>query len=464
MLNFASNTEKRYGWDDSISVHHSGGNVFSVQLSKVRDTATFVWYTCTSCWKPTTLAWWNCWSCWNPFEVRDLNEAKSLFPTVSVHENDPNRVAYLLLNRAWVCMQCNSYNVSYPRTWDHSHISCVNCGSPYKEWESILLEDGDIVQEWVDPVRNFREKIMRIIEEKKNPPAVVHTWASPHRTAWSSYDSDSIPSPQIQPRASYQVSSSPSEKRNKIAIVSWILGAGFISWLVYYGMIQELDKQIQILWHSWERVISVEEYIRQSWENWERDVDKNSLDGFVLVSRRSKEASWDSYEVKTWTKEVTDYSSCTSYDTSCTSSTVTLSSGVVVEASGTCSKTCSKYGTKMEAIMEKRYRSHPYIEYTYMWWKQTDSLTTTWIDKQPYWHDWSAYKFDGKHLRQWSRREEYAVQLEDSDKNRESIKLPYPSWQALNVWDDCNVKATRWFWVKTSSLVSTITNCRKTDF
>lgn len=452
MLSSAPKIGNWYDWDDSIQVHHSSGNVFSVQLSKVRDTATFVWYTCTSCWQPTTLAWWNCWSCWNPFETLDLNEAKSLFPTVSVRENNPDRVAYLLLNRAWVCMQCNSYNVSYPRTWDHSLISCVNCGNSYQEWESILLEDGDIVLEWVDPVQNFREKIMRIIEEKKNPPVVSHVRTPSYSTSFSS--------PAMSTRESYQT----PEKRNKLAIVSWILGAWLVSWLVYYGMIQEVDKQIQILWHSWERVISVEQYIRQSWANWERDVNKNSLDGFVLVSRVNKEASWDSYEVKTWTKEVTDYSSCTSYDTSCTSSTVTLSSGVVVDGPRSCTKTCSSYGTKTEPIMETRYRRHPYIEYTYMWWKQTDNLTTTWIDKQPYWHNWGKYTFDGKHIRQGSRSEEYVVQLEDSDKNRESINLPYPSWQSLNVWESCDVKATRWLWVKTSSLVDTITNCRKNDF
>lgn len=444
-----------YSWESVISVIHSNGETFQVQLSKVRDTATFVWYTCTSCWEPTTLAGWNCWSCWNPFEVIDLREAKSLFPTVSVRENNPDRLAYLLLNRAWVCMQCNSYNVSYPRTWDHSHISCVNCGNAYQEWESILLEDGDFVLEWSDPVSNFKKKILDIIEKKKKSPAVSHVWTP------SSANSSSSP-PDLS-RELYEAKPTP-EKRNRLAIVSWILGAGFVSWLVYYGMIQEIDQKIQILRHSWERTISVEEYIRQFWENWERDVNKNLLDGFVLVSRLNKEANWDSYEVEIWKKLVTDYSHCISPKLSCSSSKGALSSGIVVDGPESCTTTCDAYGTKPVPIMETRYRKHPYIKFTYMWWKLKDTLTTTGTDKKPYWHNWGNYQFDGRHLRQGSRHEKYVVHLVDSDNKWESIDIPYPSWQALNEWMYCNVKATRWLWVKTSSLVDSIANCRKTDF
>lgn len=463
MQNTINEWGNRYYWDSVISVYHSNGTVFSVQLWKLRDTATFVWYTCTSCGQHTTLAGWNCWSCWSPFEIKDLNEAKSLFPTVSVRENNPDRVAFLILHRAWVCMSCNSYNVNYPRTWDHSHISCINCGDSYKTWESILLEDGEFVLEWEDPVKNFQEKILGIIEGKKKSPAVSRVWNPPTPPfPYPSSSANSSPIPQT-PKELYQTIATP-EKRNKVAIVSWILGAGFISWLVYHGMIQEIDQKIQILWHSWERVIPVEKYIRQSWEDWEKNVNTQNLDEFVLVSRVNKEANWDPYEVEIWTKSVTDYSNCISSKLSCSSSKVTLSGGIVVDGPESCTTTCDAYGTKPVPIMEKRYHKHPYIEYTYMWWKLTDTLITTGTDKKPHWHNWGNYTFDGKHVREGARKEKYVVHLVNSDNKWENLQVPYPSWQALNEWMYCNVKATRWLWVKTSSLVDSIANCKKTDF
>jgi DNA-directed RNA polymerase subunit RPC12/RpoP len=115
MSSLNTSNHKEYSWSDTVMFYHSNGQSFPISLSSVRNT-DYVGYVCSSCKSHTTLAAGKCGSCGNPFEPLDLREAKELFPSVQVKEDNPDRVAFLLLHRAWICTTCNSYNVNYPRS------------------------------------------------------------------------------------------------------------------------------------------------------------------------------------------------------------------------------------------------------------------------------------------------------------------------------------------------------------
>ncbi len=448
-MNYPGKKPDAYSWDDIVEVRHSSGQLIPVKLSSIKD-SDYVWYTCSSCGESTTLAWGQCGACGNPFEPLDLKEAKKVFPTVALQETNPDRVVYLLLHRAWICLQCTSYNVNYPRSSQTGDVWCVNCWHVFERWNDLLLEDSDILLDSQDTVANFRERILALIESRQSrrvDSGWVWYWIHQSSTVWWF-------APASKPKVN-------SLQRNKWGIVTGILSAGLL-YTIYYGFIEEIGTEISIVGHDWERNINIEGFIQKKSEWWKKDITPSSFHSFRVINQRQKEAPWDSYEVQIGTKSETDYSKCTSQSKICTTPKTTLSTWVTVSWSEQCTTICNGYGTKSVPVMDKRYRSHPYIEFAYMDWSVVKTHPTAWSDKEPYWHNTESYKFDNTTIRLWSQSENYKVKVVSYKWEKDTVKLPQWAWMKLNEWDTCPAKATRWWWVISKSVVELLNSCHWT--
>lgn len=457
LMSVLDKINKEYTWDDTVQVILSSWMTIPINLWDNKD-AEFLGYHCTSCSQPTTLADWQCGSCWSPFEVLDITEAKSIFPDIKIKAETPSRLAYLLNHRWWICGHCESYNTNYPREEaSYSNIHCVNCANSFDEKSDILLEDSDVKSNWLDSVDNFKEKVLHIVEKHKN------------KWNWNTRNTHRSKDTSLQRNYKYNTPEhtpfSNPITRNKLKILAGALWAGIVWYILHYGLIEEIDKEIKILGHDWERVVNIEEYKEQTWSGWEEKINSSSYDDFQITSRVDKEAPWDSYDVQIWTKSVTDYSNCTWYDSpseQCSSTSVTLSSGVTVDWPDSCytpSKSCVSYWDKDVPVMETRYHEHPYVTYDYMDWENTEDLFTWWHNKKPYWHNTDWYTFDGVSVRLWLPNEDYSVDVIDKEGNKESVRLPENTWNKINKWDSCPVKATRWWWIKGDSLIQWVQQC-----
>lgn len=452
-----SNTpdEHKYSWDDSIEFLHSDGQSFSVPLSSVKNT-DYVGYLCSSCKSPTTLADGKCGSCGNPFEPLDIREAKELFPSVQVREKNPDRVAFLLLHRAWVCNTCNSYNVNYPRTGGAEGVSCINCGNHYDQSADILLDDGDILTEWVgDPVANFRNKILEIIERRRPRRVKQSSWwiatvsYRPVSQSWIHKDD-------IDTNGWEQTDTVLS--RNKWKILIWNLSMALI-YMVYYGFIEEIGTEIQVAGHEWERVIHIEGYREQTGSGWEKDINPNSYAEFLVTNRSMREAPWTWRQIQIGTKSVTDYWNCTATHKSCTSSKTTTSTGVTIEWPKSCTESCTKYGTKQEPVMKTIYENKPYLKYRYMDWVVVSSPKSIGTDKKPHWPETNWYNLDGSNQRLGTRNESYKITVTPEDGKTEKLSVPFDTWNKLSESDRCPANATRWWGVVTKSITQRISEC-----
>jgi len=69
-----------------------------------------------------------CGHCASPFEPKDLEEAKSIGHDSGkkVVVESLERLIFLLTHRSWMCKQCDSLNMNYPRSGDTS-CNCINC-------------------------------------------------------------------------------------------------------------------------------------------------------------------------------------------------------------------------------------------------------------------------------------------------------------------------------------------------
>lgn len=448
-LNSPNNPQTSYNWNDEISVVLSSWQIIPVTLNQVKEN-DFVGYICSSCKSPTTLAEWKCGSCGNPFEPLELDEAKELFPSVAVKEIDPNRIAYLLLHRGWICLYCNSYNVNFPRTGSNGEwCNCVNCGAGFENWKSILLEDSDVLDISEDTVANFRQKVLSIIESRKPKQPQPTRPTSPR-----------VIRNHLATQFSSPVMAHPSTRNKWMILTGALWGVLIISYLVYEGFIKEHDAEITILWHAWERVVRIEKYDERGGSDWKKNVNPNSYAWFRVVNTILKEAPWDSYEVQVGTKPAKDTSNCLSWNKSCSTPTSTLSGGVTVRGKETCVKTtCATYGTKMVPNMVTHYRKHQFVEFRYMDWWAHLSLSTEGNDKTPYWHSTANYTIDNTTLRLGSKSESYRIALRDEKGKQETLTLPFEVWNKLSPGTTCNVKSTNWWWVVTNSVKAAVESC-----
>jgi len=463
-----ANEWKGYSWDDSIEIVLSNWVRFKMKLSDNKS-ATYMWYICQSCLWETTLAEWNCGSCANPFEPRDIKEAKSLFPEVKVQIEDPNRLAWYMNHRSWLCLQCDSYNANLPRNNTHSEeTSCINCWHQYESGFDLLFEDA-LANDPDSSTQKFKDSILSIIETHRNPPKPQNRdtrkwWVKDKSKEKTTSDRNRLSSPLW---------------RNKWKIflgVFWVAGLWY---LIHYWFIEKVNYDLRIIGHQWTSTQYLEKYQQQTDDGWERDISSGDYNDFKLVRKTQKEASWDPYTATVGTREVTDYDNCLKYDTPeeiCTTPTEQCDYATVngITVKGNCStpeaschtpaKTCEAYWTKPENITEIRYHEHPYIYFSYMNWETiSNALIKTWgLNNQIGWENSSLYPNieDNKLFRYQQEPIDYKIIFKFEWTGKDSISLPQETWKDIESWVECAIEWTRWWWINTNDFLLNIQNCK----
>ena len=448
----SQNASKSYTWDDSITVRLSNGIDFKIKLSDHKN-AEYVGYVCTSCWESTTLANWECGHCASPFEPKDLEEARNIG-----HNSDGKakvesleRLIFMLTHRSWMCKQCDSLNQNYPRAANVTSgtCNCVHCWRGFVEGESILFEDGYSENDIQSATRDYSEKIRETVKEDTEKSA-------------NNFQSDSVHSSN---RYEFE-NSDISHKKNKLKVLIWAFGWGVIlSYAVYYGFIEKVDYDFEIIDHSSLRTIGIDKYVSKTGEEWERYISPSRYEDFKVTEEYLKEDKSDSYEVQTWTKWVIDRSNCTGYDNpvqqceiipeDCDYAVINwVEAKSCTPASKSCytpSKSCISYGEKEVPEMETRYNKNLYVEFSYKKWEEVNRIWKRISWKKSAWPDMSQYDFSPSTIREWTHQESYSVVIEYND-SKKDMNINEGTWNSLNSWDWCIIQSTRAKWITVDML------------
>ncbi len=443
--------QNTYTWEDTITIILSNGLDFKIKLSDLKD-SEYIWYTCSSCGEETTLANGECGSCLSPFEPQDIEEAKSITHDTKkkVKIESLERLIFILNHRSWMCKQCNSFNMNYPRWIDVSQVSCgcINCWKTFTPGESLLFEDGYSDSDIESATADFSKQMNQIIQKE----SLSKNW-----------DNENIQS-HIHHRNPIN-----SHIRNKLKVIVWSFWwVWILLYVLNHAFFEEVNHDFEILSHSSLRTIGVEKHLSKTSGGWERDISSLSYDNFEIINRYQKEDSSDSYKVQIGTKMVEDTSNCLNYDDPlpvCSIVPEDYDYAVVnwlqvkwnyTPAHEQCispEKSCIEYGEKPEAIMETRYHKHPYVHFSYTQWEEIKREWEPILWKIPKWPDMSMYDFSQADLREWKHRESYSVTISYNNKKKQiQLGEDITTWNSLDEWYACTIEASRAYTITAATL------------